>query len=83
MAAQMLVISPVLSTISALVVPLVALVIALLGLRLQRISRKAHLSIAALSTYLNEFTGMNYHQNNAITKAAYEENNEVYLIVDG
>ncbi|XP_048504558.1 ABC transporter B family member 29, chloroplastic isoform X2 [Beta vulgaris subsp. vulgaris] len=54
MAAQMLVISPVLSTISALVVPLVALVIALLGSRLQRISRKAHLSIAALSTYLNE-----------------------------
>ncbi|KMT01997.1 hypothetical protein BVRB_9g208690 [Beta vulgaris subsp. vulgaris] len=34
-AAQMLVISPVLSTISALVVPLVALVIALLGSRLQ------------------------------------------------
>ncbi|XP_048504559.1 ABC transporter B family member 29, chloroplastic isoform X3 [Beta vulgaris subsp. vulgaris] len=62
MAAQMLVISPVLSTISALVVPLVALVIALLGSRLQRISRKAHLSIAALSTYLNEGVGKAYNE---------------------
>ncbi|XP_021766543.1 ABC transporter B family member 29, chloroplastic-like [Chenopodium quinoa] len=54
MAAQMLVISPVLSTISALVIPSVALAITLLGARLQRISRKAHQSIAALSAYLNE-----------------------------
>uniref|UniRef100_A0A803L2V5 ABC transporter B family member 29, chloroplastic n=1 Tax=Chenopodium quinoa TaxID=63459 RepID=A0A803L2V5_CHEQI len=54
MAAQMLVISPVLSMISALVIPSVALSITLLGARLQRISRKAHQSIAALSAYLNE-----------------------------
>ncbi|CAO2839320.1 unnamed protein product [Amaranthus hypochondriacus] len=54
MAAQMLVISPVLTTISALVIPSVALAIALLGSKLQRISRQAHLSFAALSTYLNE-----------------------------
>ncbi|KAL2900179.1 ABC transporter B family member 29 chloroplastic, partial [Bienertia sinuspersici] len=54
MAAQMLVISPILSTISALVIPTVALAIAFLGVRLQRISRKAHISFAALSSYLNE-----------------------------
>ncbi|XP_056699643.1 ABC transporter B family member 29, chloroplastic isoform X3 [Spinacia oleracea] len=54
MAAQMLVISPVLSTISALVIPSVVLAITLLGAKLQRISRKAHQSTAALSAYLNE-----------------------------
>ncbi|KAH9624931.1 hypothetical protein KSS87_008711 [Heliosperma pusillum] len=56
MAAQMLAISPTLTRISALVIPSVALAITLLGSRLQRISRMAHLSIAALSAYLNEVT---------------------------
>lgn len=54
MGAQMLIISPILSLISALVVPSVALAITFLGARLRKISRKAHLSIAALSAYLNE-----------------------------
>lgn len=54
MGAQMLIISPILSLISALVVPSVALAITFLGARLRKISRKAHLSIATLSAYLNE-----------------------------
>ncbi|KAA8518567.1 hypothetical protein F0562_016041 [Nyssa sinensis] len=54
MASQMLVISPILSLISALVIPLMALVIAFLGEKLRKISKKAHLSIATLSAYLNE-----------------------------
>ncbi|KAK9290662.1 hypothetical protein L1049_008835 [Liquidambar formosana] len=54
MAMQMLVISPVLSLISALVIPCMALVIAYLGERLRKTSKKAHLSIATLSSYLNE-----------------------------
>ncbi|KAL6988439.1 hypothetical protein U1Q18_014189 [Sarracenia purpurea var. burkii] len=54
MASQMLVISPVLSLISALVIPLMAFVTAYLGEKLRNISKKAHLSIAALSSHLNE-----------------------------
>ncbi|CAL5334512.1 unnamed protein product [Camellia sinensis] len=54
MATQMLVISPVLSLISALVIPLMAFVTAYLGDKLRKISKKANLSIAALSAYLNE-----------------------------
>lgn len=54
MATQMVVISPVLSLVSALVIPLMALVIAYLGEKLREISKKANLSIATLSSYLNE-----------------------------
>ncbi|XAR64699.1 Peptide-transporting ATPase [Bertholletia excelsa] len=54
MAIHMLVISPILSLISALVIPSMAFVIAYLGEKLRKISKKAHLSIAALSSYLNE-----------------------------
>lgn len=54
MATQMIVISPVLSLISATVIPCMALAIAYLGERLRGISKKAHISIAALSAYLNE-----------------------------
>ncbi|KAL0410125.1 UNVERIFIED_CONTAM: ABC transporter B family member 29, chloroplastic [Sesamum latifolium] len=54
MATQMLVISPVLSLISALVIPSMALIIGCLGEKLRTISNKAQLSTAALSAYLNE-----------------------------
>ncbi|KAI4300489.1 hypothetical protein L6164_033861 [Bauhinia variegata] len=54
MMAQMLIISPELSLISALVIPCMAFVVAFLGQELRKISKKAHLSIAALSAYLNE-----------------------------
>ncbi|CAK7341847.1 unnamed protein product [Dovyalis caffra] len=54
MASRMLVISPVLSLISAMVIPCTALAIAYLGTRLRKISKKAQLSISALSAYLNE-----------------------------
>ncbi|KAG9440263.1 hypothetical protein H6P81_020428 [Aristolochia fimbriata] len=54
MAAQMLVASPVLSLMSALAIPCMSLVIAYLGERLRKISRKAHLSVAELSGYINE-----------------------------
>ncbi|XP_057960823.1 ABC transporter B family member 29, chloroplastic isoform X2 [Malania oleifera] len=54
MATQMLVISPILSLISALVIPCMALVISYLGERLRKISRKAQLRVASLSAYLNE-----------------------------
>ncbi|XP_022767060.1 ABC transporter B family member 29, chloroplastic isoform X4 [Durio zibethinus] len=54
MATQMLVISPSLSLISAMVVPCMAFVIAYLGERLRKISKRAHLSIATLAAYLNE-----------------------------
>lgn len=54
MASQMLVISPALSLISAMVIPCTALAIAYLGTRLRKISKKAQLSISALSAYLNE-----------------------------
>lgn len=36
------------------VIPCMALIVAHLGERLRRISKKAHLTIAALSAYLNE-----------------------------
>lgn len=54
MASRMLVISPALSLISAMVIPCTALAIAYLGTRLRKISKKAQLTISALSAYLNE-----------------------------
>ncbi|XP_050380151.1 ABC transporter B family member 29, chloroplastic [Argentina anserina] len=54
MAAKMAIISPMLSGISAAVIPCMALVIAYLGEKLRMISNKAQLSTAALSAYLNE-----------------------------
>ncbi|KAG5243986.1 hypothetical protein OIU78_002283 [Salix suchowensis] len=54
MASRMLVISPVLSLIAAMVIPCTALAIAYLGTRLRKVSKKAKLSISALSAYLNE-----------------------------
>ncbi|GJU99316.1 ABC transporter B family member 29, chloroplastic [Tanacetum coccineum] len=54
MASQMVVISPVLSFVTALVIPLMALVSAHFGEELREISNKANLSIAAISAYLNE-----------------------------
>ncbi|KAK7267995.1 hypothetical protein RIF29_20677 [Crotalaria pallida] len=54
MMTQMLIVSPVLTLISAMVIPSMALVVAFLGQELRKISREAHLSIAALSAYLNE-----------------------------
>ncbi|CAN1277395.1 ABC transporter B family member 29, chloroplastic, partial [Linum perenne] len=54
MAMQMLVISPALSTISAMVVPCTSLAIAYLGERMRKISKDAHLSVANVSAYLNE-----------------------------
>ncbi|KAJ8754786.1 hypothetical protein K2173_012175 [Erythroxylum novogranatense] len=54
MASQMMANSPVLSLISAMVIPCVAVAIAHLGERLRSISKRAHLSIATLSAYLNE-----------------------------
>ncbi|XP_031247214.1 ABC transporter B family member 29, chloroplastic-like [Pistacia vera] len=54
MAMQMLVISPVLSMISAMAIPCMALVITYLGERLRKISKKSNLTMATLSSYLNE-----------------------------
>ncbi|KAB2087106.1 hypothetical protein ES319_A04G080000v1 [Gossypium barbadense] len=54
MGTQMLVISPSLSLISAIMIPFMALVIAYLGEKLCKISKRAHLSIATLAAYLNE-----------------------------
>ncbi|CAI9097716.1 OLC1v1034188C1 [Oldenlandia corymbosa var. corymbosa] len=54
MGAQMILISPMLSLITALVIPSMALVVGYLGEKLRGISNKAHLSTAALSAYLNE-----------------------------
>ncbi|KAL1175451.1 hypothetical protein V6Z11_A04G090800, partial [Gossypium hirsutum] len=54
MGTQMLVISPSLSLISAIMIPFMALVIAYLGEKLRKISKRAHLSIATLAAYLNE-----------------------------
>ncbi|VVB13120.1 unnamed protein product [Arabis nemorensis] len=54
MATHMLVASPVLTLVSAMVIPSVALVIAYLGDRLRKISRKAQIASASLSAYLNE-----------------------------
>ncbi|MQM03043.1 hypothetical protein Taro_035821, partial [Colocasia esculenta] len=54
MATQMVVVSPVLSFISALVIPLMSLVVAYLGERLRKVSQEAQLSVARLSAHLNE-----------------------------
>nr|XP_011467282.1 PREDICTED: ABC transporter B family member 29, chloroplastic isoform X1 [Fragaria vesca subsp. vesca] len=54
MAVKMVAISPMLSGISVVVIPCMALVIAYLGEKLRMISNKAQLSTAALSAYLNE-----------------------------
>ncbi|KAJ0243968.1 ABC transporter B family member 29 [Hirschfeldia incana] len=54
MATHMVVASPLLTLVSALVIPSVALVIAFLGDRLRKISRKAQIASASLSAYLNE-----------------------------
>ncbi|KAK7345328.1 hypothetical protein VNO77_15930 [Canavalia gladiata] len=51
---QMLVISPALSLISAMIIPCMVLVVAFLGKELRKISKETHISIAALSAYLNE-----------------------------
>ncbi|XP_028795543.1 ABC transporter B family member 29, chloroplastic isoform X3 [Neltuma alba] len=51
---RMLAISPALSLISAVVIPCMGLVVAFLGQKLRSISKRAHLSIATLSAYLNE-----------------------------
>lgn len=55
MAVQMMVVSPPLSIIAVLAIPCLSLIIAYLGRRLREISRNAHLSVARLSAYLNEF----------------------------
>ncbi|KAK8302963.1 hypothetical protein V6Z12_D04G120000 [Gossypium hirsutum] len=62
MATQMLVISPSLSLISAIMIPFMALVIAYLGEKLRKISKRAHLSIATLAAYLNEGVGKAYNE---------------------
>ncbi|GER41885.1 lipid A export ATP-binding/permease protein MsbA [Striga asiatica] len=54
MASQMLIISPMLSLISALVIPSMTLSIGCLGEKLRALSNMADLSTAALSAYLNE-----------------------------
>ncbi|CDY41425.1 BnaCnng10610D [Brassica napus] len=54
MATHMVVASPLLTLVSAMVIPSVALVIAFLGDRLRKISRKAQIASASLSAYLNE-----------------------------
>ncbi|XP_019265458.1 PREDICTED: ABC transporter B family member 29, chloroplastic-like isoform X2 [Nicotiana attenuata] len=54
MAIQMLVISPVLSLLSALVIPLMGFMIGYLGEKLRDVSNKAQLAVASLSSYLNE-----------------------------
>lgn len=51
---QMLVISPALSFISAMIIPCMLLVVTFLGQELRKISKEAHVSIADLSAYLNE-----------------------------
>lgn len=54
MASQMLIISPQLSLISALVIPAIALTVGCLGEKLRAISKDANLSAASLAAYLNE-----------------------------
>ncbi|KAF9594452.1 hypothetical protein IFM89_031054 [Coptis chinensis] len=54
MATQMVLLNPVLTLISALVIPCISLVIAHLGETLRQISNEAHLTVAKLSEYLNE-----------------------------
>ncbi|KAK1288867.1 hypothetical protein QJS10_CPB19g00403 [Acorus calamus] len=54
MAGQMVMASPLLSLVSALVVPCMCLAIAFLGERLRKASKESHYSAARLSAYLNE-----------------------------
>ncbi|GAV57207.1 ABC_tran domain-containing protein/ABC_membrane domain-containing protein [Cephalotus follicularis] len=54
MATQMVIISPGLSLISVMMIPCMALAIAYLGEKFRKISKKARVSIANLSAYLNE-----------------------------
>ncbi|XP_022888539.1 ABC transporter B family member 29, chloroplastic isoform X2 [Olea europaea var. sylvestris] len=54
MATQMVITSPTFSLISALAIPSMAFITGYLGETLREISNEAHLSIAALSAYLNE-----------------------------
>ncbi|KAL4183101.1 hypothetical protein AMTRI_Chr11g153480 [Amborella trichopoda] len=54
MSFQMVAISPVLYLITSLVIPCMCLVIAYLGEKLRKISKKAHHTVAKLSSYLNE-----------------------------
>ncbi|XP_073012956.1 ABC transporter B family member 29, chloroplastic isoform X2 [Typha latifolia] len=54
MSAQMVMVSPVLSLIAALVIPCMSLLIGYLGERLREISNEAHSTVAKLSAYLNE-----------------------------
>ncbi|CAA2970494.1 ABC transporter B family member 29, chloroplastic [Olea europaea subsp. europaea] len=54
MATQMVITSPTFSLISALAIPSMAFITGYLGEKLREISNEAHLSIAALSAYLNE-----------------------------
>ncbi|KAK1276213.1 hypothetical protein QJS04_geneDACA011750 [Acorus gramineus] len=54
MAGQMVMASPLLSLVSALVVPCMCLAIAFLGERLRKVSKESHYSAARLSAYLNE-----------------------------
>ncbi|CAH9110051.1 unnamed protein product [Cuscuta epithymum] len=54
MASQMLAISPSLSLLSAMVIPLMVYVMGYLGEKLRHISNQAHLTIADLSAYLHE-----------------------------
>lgn len=54
MSTQMVKISPSLSLMSALVIPVMSLVIAYLGEALRKISNEANISVAKLSAYLNE-----------------------------
>ncbi|KAL2323073.1 hypothetical protein Fmac_027452 [Flemingia macrophylla] len=51
---QMLVISPALTLISAMIIPCMVLAVTFLGQKLRKISKEAHVSIADLSAYLNE-----------------------------
>ncbi|XP_031503769.1 ABC transporter B family member 29, chloroplastic isoform X2 [Nymphaea colorata] len=54
MAIKMIAISPLLSMATALVVPCLSFVIAYFGKKLRAISRDAHVTVARLSSYLNE-----------------------------
>ncbi|XVF53685.1 hypothetical protein PTKIN_Ptkin05aG0118500 [Pterospermum kingtungense] len=62
MTTQMLVINPSLSFISATVIPCMAFVIAYLGARLRKISKRAQLSSATLAAYLNEGVGKAFNE---------------------
>ncbi|XP_022888540.1 ABC transporter B family member 29, chloroplastic isoform X3 [Olea europaea var. sylvestris] len=62
MATQMVITSPTFSLISALAIPSMAFITGYLGETLREISNEAHLSIAALSAYLNEGVGKAYNE---------------------